>query len=276
MNRHLAALALIQLVLPAAALRAQESTDEWLADCRDGSGDWAYRFRHCEVRETGMKPNGRPLSVEPGMNGGVEIIGWDKDSIAVTARIQVSARTKEDAEAMAHAIKIEASGATVRVAVPGGAVGRHQNWGVNLVVMVPRRTDLTISTENGPLSVEDVAGRMELQTQNGPLSLSGVGGDVHASAQNGPLTVELLGTRWDGAGLQAETQNGPAELQIPDNYNAKIEFGTVNGPMDVGFPMTVTISGRVKDRISTTLGTGGPPIRVVTTNGPMVVRKTGS
>ncbi len=278
MNRHLAALVLILLVYPAAALRAQESNDEWLADCRDGGRDWAYRFRHCEVRETGMKPNGRPLSVEPGMNGGVAIIGWDRDSIAVTAHIQVRARTQEDAEAIARAIKIEASGATVRVASPGGggAVGRHQNWGVNLVVMVPRRTDLTISTENGPLSVEDVAGRMELETQNGPLSLSGVGGDVHASAQNGPLTVELLGTRWEGAGLQAETQNGPAELKIPDNYNAKIEFGTVNGPMDVGFPMTVTISGRVKDRISTTLGSGGPPIRVVTTNGPMVVRKTGS
>ena len=278
MNRHLAALVLILLVYPAAALRAQERNDEWLADCRDGGGDWAYRFRHCEVRETGMKPNGRPLSVEPGMNGGVAIIGWDRDSIAVTAHIQVSARTQEDAEAIARAIKIEASGATVRVASPGGggAVGRHQNWGVNLVVMVPRRTDLTISTENGPLSVEDVAGRMELETQNGPLSLTGVGGDVHASAQNGPLSIELLGTKWEGTGLDAETQNGPADLTIPDNYNAKLEFGTVNGPMDVGFPMMVTINGRVKNRISTTLGNGGAPVRVVTTNGPMTVRRARS
>src|SRR6266478_3346657 len=94
------------------------------------------------------------------------------------------------------------------------------------------------------------------------------------SAQNGPLMIELLGSRWEGTGLNAETQNGPADLRIPDNYNAKIEFGTVNGPMDVGFPMTVTINGRVKDRISTTLGNGGPPIRVVTTNGPMTVRKS--
>ena len=139
--------------------------------------------------------------------------------------------------------------------------------------MVPRHSDLTLSTQNGPLSVEDVAGRMDIQTQNGPLSLSGVGGDVHASAQNGPLTIDLQGTRWEGTGLDAETQNGPADLRIPDNYNAKIEFGTVNGPMDVGFPLTVTISGRVKDRINTTLGNGGPPIRVVTTNGPMTVRR---
>jgi hypothetical protein len=272
MTRYLAALAVAVLIFPA-TLRAQESDDEWLDNCREGWGDWGSRARHCEIRETGMKPTGRPLSVEPGMNGGVEIIGWNKDSIAVTARIQVNARTMADADAIAKDIKIEASGGTVRATGGTGPFGRRQNWSVTFVVMVPHRTDLTLSTQNGPLSVQDVTGRMDLQTQNGPLSLSGVGGDVHASAQNGPLMIELLGTRWDGTGLDAETQNGPADLRIPDNYNAKIEFGTVNGPMDVGFPMTVTLSGRIRDRISTTLGSGGPPIRVVTTNGPMTVRR---
>jgi DUF4097 and DUF4098 domain-containing protein YvlB len=212
--------------------------------------------------------------VEPGKNGGGEIIGWNRDSIAVTARIQVNARTDDDADAIARDIKIETSAGVIR-ATGGGSSSRNQNWSVYFIVMVPKRTDLTLATENGPLSVSDVAGRMDLQTQNGPLSLSGVGGDVHASAENGPLMVELLGSKWDGVGLDARTQNGPADLRIPDNYNAKIEFGTVNGPMDVGFPMTVTISGRVKDRISTTLGSGGPPIRVVTTNGPMTVRRGG-
>ena len=275
-NRYLTALAVVILVVPVplAALRAQDSDDEWLDNCQHQRGDWGYRGRHCEIRETGMKPSKGPLSVEPGQNGGIEVIGWDRDSIGVTARIQVNARSSDDAEAIAHDIKIETANGVVRATGGPGPFGRHQNWSVYFVVMVPRRTDLTLSTQNGPLSVSDVAGRMSLETQNGPLSLSGVGGDVHASAQNGPpLTVELLGTRWEEAGLDAESQNGPADLSIPDNYNAKIEFGTVNGPMDVAFPMTVTINGRVKDRISTTLGSGGPPIRVVTTNGPMTVRK---
>ena len=275
MTRYLTAAVLAVFVLPVGLLRAQESDDEWLANCREGWGDWGSRSRHCEIRETGMKVTaGGPLRVEPGMNGGVEIIGWNKDSIAVTARIQVNARSMSDADAIAHDIKIEASGGTIRATGGSGPFGRRQNWSVNFIVMVPRHTDLTLSTENGPLSVQDVAGQMDLATLNGPLSLSGVGGDVHASAQNGPLMIELLGSRWDGAGLNAETQNGPADLRIPDNYNAKIEFGTVNGPMDVGFPMTVTINGRVKDRISTTLGSGGPPVRVVTTNGPMTVRRS--
>jgi DUF4097 and DUF4098 domain-containing protein YvlB len=85
--------------------------------------------------------------------------------------------------------------------------------------------------------------------------------------------VKLTGARWEGAGLDAETMNGPADLRIPEDYNAKIDFGTINGPMSVGFPLTVTINGRITDRISTTLGTGGAPIRVVTTNGPMTVRR---
>jgi DUF4097 and DUF4098 domain-containing protein YvlB len=270
--RYLAALALAALVVPAGSLTAQKSDDEWLEHCqRDRWDDRYSRARHCEIRETGMKATGR-LTVEPGMNGGVEIIGWDSDSIAVTARIQVTARDEEDAAAIAQDIRIEASGATVR-ATGDRSLGRHQNWSVYFVVMVPRRTDLTLATHNGPLSVDDVSGRMELSTQNGPLHLSGVGGDVHARAQNGPLSIELMGARWDGAGLDAETQNGPAQLRIPESYNARVEFGTVNGPMDVSFPMTVTLSGRIRDRINTTLGSGGPPIRVVTTNGPMSVRR---
>lgn len=274
MYRYLAALALAVLILPAPAT-AQESDDEWLDNCRDNSRDWGIdRYRHCEIRELGMKSIRGALTIDPGMNGGVDVYGWDKDSVAITARIQVNARNQSEADDIARELKVEASGTTIKVTGGTSSYGRRQHWGVSLVVMLPRRTDLNVATENGPLSVQDVASKMDLQTQNGPLSLTGVGGDVHASAQNGPLSIELLGTKWDGAGLDAETENGPADLTIPDNYNAKIEFGTVNGPMDVGFPMTVTINGRVKNRISTTLGNGGAPVRVVTTNGPMTVRKS--
>lgn len=265
------------LTLPITAIRAQDSDEEWLDDCRYESrhNSWREsRVKHCEIREAGFKGpvRGGALTVDPGTNGGVDIIAWDRDSVAVTARIQVNARSADDAEAIAKDIRIEAGGRTVSARGPE-PTGRHQGWSVSFVVYVPKRTDLSISTQNGPLSVQDVTGTMDLATQNGPLLLDGVAGDVHARAQNGPLMVTLAGARWDGAGLDAETQNGPADLRIPEGYNAKVDFGTVNGPMDVGFPLTVTINGRITDRISTTLGSGGAPIRVVTTNGPMTVRR---
>ncbi len=273
MVRFAAFVAVAALALPFFPVRAQDSDDEWLEDCHHES--WRdTRVKHCEIRETSLKPTakGTALTVDPGMNGGADIVGWDRDSVAVTARIQVHARSEDEADAIARQIRIEAAGATVRAVGPDPA-GRRQSWSVSFVVYVPRRTDLSIATENGPLSIREVTGRMELSTQNGPLSLVGVAGDVHARAQDGPLEVKLTGTRWDGVGLDAETMNGPADLRIPEDYNAKIDFGTVNGPMSVGFPLTVTINGRVTDRISTTLGAGGAPIRVVTTNGPMTVRR---
>lgn len=275
MLRLAALVAVAALTLPGAPIGAQDSDAAWLDDCRnDHNWNRDTRVRHCEIREVGLKGavRGGPLTVDPGMNGGVEVEGWDRDSVAVTARIQVNARGEDAAAAIAREIRIEASGRVIRAVGPQ-PTGRRQSWSVSFVVMVPRRTDLSLATENGPLSVRDVTGKMDLSTQNGPLSLSGVAGDVHAHAQNGPLSVRLTGDRWEGAGLNAETQNGPAVLRIPEDYNAKLDFGTVNGPMDVGFPITVTINGRLTERISTTLGQGGPPVRVVTTNGPMSVRR---
>ena len=270
MRRSAALIALATLLFVPAALTAQRDNDDWLRDCRESWGTRSTRARHCEIREAALRPPREALTVDPGNNGGIHIQGWDEDSIAITARIAVQAYSAADAEAIARDIKIEASGATIRATGPRD-LGRNKHWSVNFIVMVPQKTSLTLATENGPLSVRDVIGNMDLSTSNGPLSLYAVGGDVHARAQNGPLTVKLDGSRWEGAGLDAETMNGPAHLLIPEVYNARIEFGTVNGPMSVGFPITVTLNGRVRDRISTTLGNGGPPIRVMTTNGPMTV-----
>ncbi len=268
----LALLGLTVLALGKAShLPAQTDDDRWLRECRRdhyGSDD---REQYCEVRHTGFKPNSGALTIDPDENGGVEITAWDRDSVAVTARIQSGARTEDDARDLAHQVKIEAAGSTVRILGPSS--GRHQHWGASLVLMVPRKIGLRAETANGPLSVEGVSGTMELSSQNGPLSLRQIGGDVRARVENGPLAVTLGGTSWEGKGLDAESVNGPVELRLPEGYNAELETGTVNGPMTLGMPLTVTLSGRVRDRIHTTLGKGGAPVRVVTTNGPITIQK---
>ena len=255
--------------LATSRLAAQEDTDRWLANCREG--DWDDHPRACEVRETGMRATSGPFTADPGKNGGVAIYGWDRDSVAVVAKIQTVARSEADARDMLKVVRIEAQGRTVRAMGPTQTSRQH--WSVSFDIYVPRHTDLTIETENGPLSVEEVSGTMDLHALNGPVSLIGVGGDVTARVQNGPLSVHLAGDRWQGTGLDAETVNGPVDLAIPTPYNARLETGTVNGPMDLSFPLTVTIQGHVSHRIQSTLGNGGAPVRVVTTNGPLSIRR---
>jgi DUF4097 and DUF4098 domain-containing protein YvlB len=141
------------------------------------------------------------------------------------------------------------------------------------VIKVPRNSDLDLRTVNGPLAVRNVRGRIIANTTNGPISLTDVAGDVNVKATNGPVSVRLSGTRWEGAGLSAETTNGPVSLSIPRDYNAALETGTENGPFVTDVPLTVTMVGRRSSRINTKLGDGGAPVRVVTTNGPVSIHR---
>ena len=49
------------------------------------------------------------------------------------------------------------------------------------------------------------------------------------------------------------------------------ETGTVNGQLNVAFPMTV--HGEIGRRLSTDIGSGGPTIHVETTNGGVNIKK---
>ncbi|HET9012255.1 MAG TPA: hypothetical protein VFN38_10610, partial [Gemmatimonadaceae bacterium] len=95
--------------------------------------------------------------------------------------------------------------------------------------------------------------------------------DVHARTQNGSLNVQLTGTGWDGAGLDAETQNGSVRLAVPERYAATIETGTVNGSMHTDFP--VTVQGRISRRLTLPLNGGGRTIRALTTNGAVRISR---
>jgi DUF4097 and DUF4098 domain-containing protein YvlB len=261
---------LIALALAAApSLLAQQDEDEWLENCRDHEG--RRRIPFCEIRNTGYRQaSGGLLTAEPNQNGGVTIRGWDRDSVHVQARIRASARTVDQARDMAQQVRISTTGGNVSASGPSSDGNEH--WHVSFVIYVPRRTNLRAETQNGPIGLSLVEGNIDVRAVNGPISLRDLGGDVRARAQNGPISVTLGGTRWNGTGLDAETQNGPMVLYVPEGYNAQLETGTTNGPMSIGFP--ITVMGRaLEKRITTTLGNGGPTIRARTQNGPLTIRR---
>jgi DUF4097 and DUF4098 domain-containing protein YvlB len=269
---HSAALAAALTLLSTAAV-AQRGSDDWLERCQSNRGWSSGRNSevHCELRESRTAARPR-FTVDGGTNGGVTVRGWTGGDVRVRAQVQAWARTREEARELARQVRVSTEGGEVRASGPGEGEGRR--WSVSYELFVPQRTSLTVETTNGGISVERVSGDMHLQARNGPVSLRGVSGDVHARTANGPMHVMLEGRRWEGAGLDAETRNGPVVLTVPGGYSASLETGTVNGPMTFDIP--VTVQGRLTRRIRTELGQGGAPIRVVTTNGPVMVRSGGS
>jgi DUF4097 and DUF4098 domain-containing protein YvlB len=85
--------------------------------------------------------------------------------------------------------------------------------------------------------------------------------------------VALGGSQWDGEGLDVETSNGGVTLAIPEQYNAQLETRTVNGGFRFDYPLTLTGELTPRRGISTTLGAGGAPVRVRTTNGGLRIER---
>jgi len=265
----------LALVLSPTLLLAQrgdrETDAEWLEKCRENRS-WGNdaRGRACEVRNVPMRLSGRSIAIDGQQNGGITILGWDRDAVQVTARMQAQDRTDAGAREVLSRIRIVADGRGVRAEGPS-MDGDYVGWSVSYSVNVPRRFDLDLEAHNGGLSVAGVSGKLVLDTHNGSVALVDVGGDVRAHTQNGSLNVQLTGTQWDGSGLDAETQNGSVRLAVPAQYAAQLETGTVNGTIRTDIP--VTVSGRISRRLSIPLGGGGRPVRAVTTNGSVSITR---
>lgn len=255
------------LFLPGAAA-AQRSDDDWLEECarRERRNTRAV---HCDVRVETMRAPSGALRVDARPNGGVIVIGENRRDVEVHARIQANARSAARARTLGEGVSIDLGRDVVTSSGPDTDEG--ESWSVTFVVYVPAQSDLDLAAHNGPVSITDVSGTIEATTLNGPLALEGVGGDVTARTHNGPLVVTLSGSRWAGESLDAETRNGPVQLRIPEDYSAELETGTVNGPFISELPLTIMRLSRRDMRINTTVGRGGPRVRVVTTNGPVSI-----
>jgi len=262
------ALLVIAAFIPHARAVAQSDDAEWLADCNRDHG-WDRHEKFCEVRQLRMGAPGGTITVDGLRNGGVSVIGADRDSLIVTTRIQAQARTKNEAREIASQVRTVIRGSTIQA--DGPRSDDDASWSANLVVRAPRRSDLRLTSHNGPISVENISGDMDLETHNGPLALRGLSGNVRARTSNGPLSITLTGSKWDGTGLDAETNNAPLSIRIPEEYSAHLEAEANNGPMSLGFPVTVV--GRVGRNISTDLGAGGTTIRAITHNGPLSIAR---
>jgi DUF4097 and DUF4098 domain-containing protein YvlB len=229
------------------------------------SSDNKESFR--DLREMTI-PAGGTLDVDAGRNGGVSVKGENRSDVLVRACVQAWGSTLDSAKAAVASVKITTTGG-VRAEGPD-----ESNYSVSFQILVPRSSDLNLKAHNGGISINAVNGNIQFQTVNGGVSLADLSGDVHGRTTNGGVNVALAGKGWEGAGMDVQTSNGGVRLEVPENYAANFEAGTVNGGFSSDIPaLNVTTEdvkggwGNRAKQIKTSINGGGAPIRVATTNG---------
>jgi hypothetical protein len=239
-----------------------------------------------EQRVALTRAQANPLIIHPPTNDGLQVQGWDRDEYSITACIAAGAPTVEEARSRAEEIKISVVNGQVRYDGPSGS----STWSVFLLVNAPRSADLDLETENGPIGLYEVQGQVtaratngpitmrrcsgdiHLDTENGPVSVQGGGGDVHARTSNGPISLALEGERWEGAGLEASDQNGPLQVELPEQFvsGVRIESGQYS-PWHCGGPCAKGRKDWSDQGRSIEFGSGRIVVRVSTVNGPVWV-----
>ena len=225
---------------------------------------------HCEMREQNLGAPRGTIQIDPGVNGGVSVSGWDGADVLVRARIETAADTDSDARAMTSQIRIASGGGNIQATGPETDSRHH--WSVSYEIFAPRQSDIQAKAHNGGIKIADLRGNIEFDTVNGGVTLTRLSGEVHGRTTNGGLTVELAGDRWDGRGMDVTTTNGGVKMNVPSNYSAHFETATVNGGVKVDFP--VAVQGRLTKEMSFDVGQGGATIKVTTTNGGVQIKRS--
>jgi DUF4097 and DUF4098 domain-containing protein YvlB len=255
------AMGMFIVALPAAAQQKSLSCDQ-----KNYNNN--RQVTHCEMREQTVAFPGR-LAVDAGINGGVSVKGWDNGSVLVRAKVEASGDDDGAAAAVVSQITVNTSAGQVTASGPEQTKGH--GWQVSYEIFVPRQGDLSLKAHNGGIAISDVRGNIQFDTMNGGVTLKRLAGDVEGKTMNGGVNVELAGVRWDGTKLDARTTNGGVTLSMPEGYSAHFETATINGHLNLAFP--VTVHGEIGQRLVTDIGSGGPTIHVETMNGGVNVKK---
>ena len=258
------------LTLLAIPLHAQSFTT---APCNGDEGNthnnsfFGNKEKVCELRRTTLPLVNGQITVS-GKNGGIEVIGEDRQDIALEARVSARAGSQPDAAGILHEITI-ATGGTVEA--HGPKVFGSRNWSVSYKLRVPHHLAANLHTLNGGLTLTAIDGYLRGETTNGSLTIDHLAGDVEISTTNGSVHATLDGPTWQGPRLDLSTTNGAISVSVPANYSAHLKADTTNGSISLNHP-AADQSGVHRHEIDTNLGSGGPTISFTTTNGGISIQ----
>ena len=157
----------------------------------------------------------------------VVVRSWKESRVSV--RVETRIQTAGLYFGSLHpSVEIAQQGNEVRIAarIDGNTTGfMFSSDRIEVEVWLPRESDLVVDSGDGPVTVEDLAGRIELDTEDGPLTARGLRGDIVVRAADGRVRLDDL----DGS-LRLDTQDGHSEVR---GRFDQVEVETADGGIEI-------------------------------------------
>jgi hypothetical protein len=217
------------------------------------------------------------------INGGIEIISWDGESVLVNAT-KKSRYGTDDLKNIKIKVTENNNQISIVIQLPDSAGHRS----VDLDIKVPYNVSVgkisstnggieisevkgnaDVSTTNGGVVVKDTDGYVKVVTNNGGIVIENTTGIDHVTSTNGGIVVEIFDIMDD---VVIQTTNGGVTAFINQELNANIDVTAVNSDISVEDLEISTIESSY-NYLRGTLGEGGDKITISSTNGDINIHK---
>jgi DUF4097 and DUF4098 domain-containing protein YvlB len=132
------------------------------------------------------------------------------------------------------------------------------------------RVDGDLEIESGDLRGERLLGPVTISTRNRTIELDDVAGPLTVSNRNGAVSVTTAAPLGP---VNVTNQHGSVDLGLPEHAGFVLNAQTRNGELENDFGLE-SQSRDEQHWLSGTVGSGGPQVRVETSDGDVTVRKS--
>lgn len=225
---------------------------------------FAAQVHEQEQREITLT-NVKMLKVRASEEGGVSIRGWEKPFARLVVCKYAVADNKAQAQRALDAINVSYDKGDIGAYGPSS--DQTQMWWVNMILYVPRKAAVDVTSANGGIAIRNMQGKITARATNGGISVAQSNGDYKVATESGGITLERIGGK-----MEATSQHGPIALKIRDTSTPAIEATTErDGDIVCNLKACGAAQGFTGERKVLRIGSAAPTIRLFTSTAPIIL-----
>lgn len=225
-----------------------------------------------EIRRSYQLDPGAKVEIT-GINGRIDVETADTKTAEVL--IIRSAKKKEDLQFRQINIEHQPDQLRIRVeddrksiwsALSSSTEGRQR-----VMLKIPRKVDFEIRGLNGPLTVGEIEGPVQVNGNNGQVKIGQLSGNASFRGINGHIEMTIAKLSQDG--IEIAGVNGNTELRFVGEVNADVEAHGMNGRIEPDLPNVEVRKSEGFGVYNARIGSGGARIKVRGVNGNVYLNK---
>jgi hypothetical protein len=221
---------------------------------------------HSSEKRTVSLDAKRTLTIRASEQGGVSVRGWDRPVARLTVCKYAAGLTQ---------LRAEQSLGTVGVSIRNGEIAaggpdttQDGVWWIHMILMVPRNSNLDVTSANGGITIRNMAGRVTARATNGAISLASCTGENKISTGSGGISLETM-----TGPVDASTTNGPISLKLAKDTGLPAIEAQIESDSEILCRFKRCSDDLHVNRRYLRMGSAAPSIRLSTSRAPITIEQ---